>query len=124
MKALTAGMIEMTTLQSNHLLCVRLQGVQSSAEFGALGRTVSQTCSRRRWRILLDWTELEGWDDRRGFNVSCQNWHPAVARASIVHRHRWNHQAALLAAVFRVHGAQVLSWSLRDRGQAADWLIN
>ena len=127
MKESTAGMIEMTTLQSSHMLCICLQGMQSAAEFGALGRTLSQTCSRRRWCMLLDWTGLEGWDDRRRFSLSCQNWHPAaelIARASIVHQPRWNHQAALLAAVLRIHGAQVRSWSARDRGQALDWLSN
>ena len=118
-------MIEVIALQPDHTLCVRLQGVQSVAEFGALSTTLTETVSRRRWCLLFDWTALQGWDDRRSFPLSCQAWHATaklIARLSIVHRHRWNHQAALLAAVLRVHGVQVRSWPERERAQAASWL--
>jgi len=120
-----AGMIEMTELPGNHTLCVRLQGVQSAVTFGALSNALMQSPSQRRWRVLFDWTELQGWNDRREYNLSCQKWSliaDAITRASILHRPRWNHQAALLAAVFRVHGVQVRSWPLHRRDEALQWL--
>ena len=118
-------MIEMTALQESQTLCFCLRGVQSAAEFGALSSVLPSTSSQRRWRILFDWTELLGWDDRRALNLSCQFWHSAadrIVRVSIVHQHRWNHQAALLAAVLRVRDVQVRSWSPRYRVQALTWL--
>jgi hypothetical protein len=118
-------MIEVTALPASHTLCFCLKGVQSATEFGTLSNTLPPTDSQRRWRVLFDWIALEGWDDRRKFNLSCQGWHSTadlIARVSIVHRHRWNHQAALLAAVFRVHGVQVRSWPTSDRTQALGWL--
>jgi hypothetical protein len=120
-------MIEMTELPGNRTVCVRQQGVQSAAKFGALSNALTQSPSQRRWRILFDWTELEGWDDRREFNRSCQKWSltaETILRASILHRPRWNHQAALLAAAFRVHGVQVRSWPLHHREEALRWLLN
>jgi len=36
----------------------------------------------------------------------------------------WNHQAALLAAAFRLHGVQVRSWPLHHREKALQWLLN
>ena len=107
-------MIEMTELPGNRAVCVRQRGMQSAETFGALSNTLMQTPSQRRWRILFDWTELEGWDDRREFNLSCRKWSQTVdtiARASILHRPRWNRQAALLAAVFRMHG-RPLTWRI------------
>jgi len=106
-------MIEMTVLQASQTLCFCLRGVQSAAEFGALSSVLPSTSSQRRWRILFDWTELLGWDDRRALNLSCQFWHSAADR---------NHQAALLAAVLRVRDVQVRSWSPRYRVQALTWL--
>ena len=119
-------MIEMIELPGNRALCVRQQGVQSAATFGALSSILTPSPSQRPWRILFDWTELEGWDNRREFHLSCLKWSPTadtIARASILHRPRWNHQAALLAAVFRVHRVQVRSWPLYRREDAVRWLL-
>jgi hypothetical protein len=118
-------MIEVTELRASRMLCIRFQGVQSAAQFGALSVVISQTATCRRWRVLFDWTGLEGWDDRHKFSLSCRDWQPTAARisrVSIVHGCRWNRQAALLAAVFRVHGIQVRSCCLRNREQALAWL--
>ena len=120
-------MIEMTELPGNCTLCVRQQGMQSAVNFGALSNALTQSSSQRRWYILFDWTELEGWDDRREFNLSCRKWSltaDTIVRASILHRPRWNHQAALLAAAFRVHGVQVKSWPPHHREEALRWLSN
>jgi len=117
-------MIETAAL-ANRTLSFCLKGVQSAAEFGDLSNNLPSTNSQRRWCVLFDWSALEGWDDRREFNLSCRSWHATaerIMRASIVHRPRWNHEAALLAAVLRVHGAQVRSWQTGERAQALDWL--
>lgn len=125
--AFTFGMIEITELPGNRAVCVRQQGVQSAAKFGALSNALTQSASQRRWRILFDWAELEGWDDRRAFNLSCRKWSlsaDTIVRASILHRSRWNCQAALLAAAFRVRGVQVRSWPLHHREEALRWLLS
>jgi hypothetical protein len=41
-------MIEMTELSGNRTLCVRQQGVQSAATFGARSNTLTQAPSQRR----------------------------------------------------------------------------
>ena len=120
-------MIEMTELPGNRAVCVRQQGMQSAAEFAALCHVLTQSPLHRRWRILFDWAELEGWDSRRAFNLSCRKWAltaDTIARVSILHRPRWNHEAALLAAAFRMHDVQVRSWPLHQREEALRWLLN
>ena len=119
-------MIEITRLEASHVLCVCLKGVQSAAEFEALGSSLPDTDAQRKLRILFDWTSLQGFDDRRSFDLSCRRWRQtagSIARAAIVHQHRWDHYAALLAAVLRVQGVQVRSWPVRDHAQALVWLI-
>jgi hypothetical protein len=125
--ASAGAMIEVTSPQADHVLSIYFKGMQSAAAFGALSDGLPQRRSQRRWCLLFDWSELDGWDDRRVFNLSCRSWHgiaDQIARASIVHRHRWNHQAALLAAVLRVHGVQVRSWPTSHRAQALTWLFD
>jgi hypothetical protein len=118
-------MIETTTFETDHTRCFRLKGVQSVAELDALSSTLLTAPSQRCWRVLFDWTQLEGWDDRRSFNLACQSWGRGaglILRVSIIHRSRWNNEAALLAAVLRTRGVEVRSWPVNEHALAIAWL--
>jgi hypothetical protein len=119
-------MIEIMALGPNQVLSICLKGVQEAEEFEVLADSLCELTTLRRMHLLFDWTELEGFDDRRRFSQSCRHWGAAanhLARTAIVHHLRWNQQAALFAAVLRAHGVQVRSWRVDDHPLAASWLM-
>jgi hypothetical protein len=120
-------MIETSWLQAGGILCLRFQGMQAGGEFAALGETLLRERTDRFLRLLFDWSGLTGVDSRLTFNLACRSWHRVALlteRAAIIHTHKYDHHAALLAAVFRVNGAEVRSWPLRDHAHAEAWLAS
>jgi hypothetical protein len=76
-------------------------------------------------RVLFDWTGIQGWEPGTGDPARWPNWRAMarpIDRAAIVHEHRWNRQAALLAAMLRISKAQARSWLPRNLPAALVWL--
>jgi hypothetical protein len=80
---------------------------------------------REHIRVLFDWTGIEGWKPGTGDPLRWPNWRAMarpIERAAIIHEHRWNRQAALLAAMLRINKAQARSWLPRNLPAALVWL--
>jgi hypothetical protein len=76
-------------------------------------------------RMLFDWTGIEGWEPATREPALWPNWRAMarpIERAAIIHEHRWNRQAALLAAMLRINKAQARSWLPRNLPDALVWL--
>ena len=122
-------MIELGTLHGRPVVSVRLVGMQSATELGELSGAIARCVpGGEPLRILFDWTALEGWDVvEMGVSGCCRQWMSVacrIERVSIVHAHRWNRQASLLAAALRRQAAVVRSWPPRRLSDAIDWLAD
>ena len=76
-------------------------------------------------RVLFDWTGIEAWEPETRDPTRWPNWRVMarpIERAAIIHEHRWNRQAALLAAMLRINKAQARSWLPRNLPAALVWL--
>ncbi len=99
---------------------LRFSGVQTSEDIAGAVAAVIQLCkSREAMRLLCDWSDVLGWAcETRLLPVS--EWVAAagrVERVAILHHHRWNRQAAWLAAMLRREHVEVRScicWTLRE----------
>jgi len=119
-------MIVAQRLNHDRTICVRVRGMQSTTEFGELGRGLVQAYAKtQRLLILLDWSALTGWDNKSAVSDSLRGWTAAaslIERVAIVHAPCWNRQAAVLAAALRIQDVEVRSWAIADLQRALTWL--
>jgi hypothetical protein len=76
-------------------------------------------------RVLFDWSMVESWPVRAPSAAAIAGWNraaPSITRSAFVHAHKWDRQAALLAALLRVANVEVLSFHPTRRDQAIAWL--
>jgi hypothetical protein len=76
-----------------------------------------------RIRILLDWTEIERWKAGTAHPSLWRDLPESIDRAAIVHQHRWDRQAAVLAAMMRMNQTSVRSWAPSSATAAMAWLM-
>ena len=120
-------MLKFESANENWLLVMRLKGMQSIAEFGASAIKIfeDRKATRGQARILFDWTAIKNWVDDESLVSSCQKWRPSakfIERGAIIHDRQWDRQAAAFAAVLRVNGCLVRSWTPQEMKMALDWL--
>jgi hypothetical protein len=118
-------MIEIRLDAATGLATLTFAGVQSDAEIGeAAAAFIRMVEGHETVAALCDWSEVIGWAcEPRSLPV--YEW-VAVAgrieRAAIVHHHRWNRQAAWLAALIRYGSGDVRSWRPGEADAARCWL--
>jgi hypothetical protein len=105
---------------------LRFSGVQTREDIAGAVAAVIQLCnSREAMRLLCDWSEVRGWAcEIRSLPAS--EWVAAAGRlerVAILHHHRWNRQAAWLAAILRRERVEVRSWLPRQSEDARKWLL-
>jgi len=105
---------------------LRFSGVQTREDIGGAVAAVIQLCKGRdNLRLLCDWSDVLCWACETKL-LPVSEWIAAadpVERVAIVHHHRWNRQAAWLAAVLRRRNVNVRSWHLREPERARKWLL-
>ena len=107
------------------IIAVRFVGTQTTEELIGIATSIADGLARELGsRVLLDWSEVQAWTCEAAA-LPVESWTAAscrIDRAAIVHHHRWNRQAAWLAAVLRQGKTNVRSWRIADRDNAVAWL--
>jgi hypothetical protein len=106
---------------------LRFSGLQTCEDIARAVEAVIQMCaSRDGVRLLCDWSDVRGWAcETKALPV--HEWVGAAGRlerVAILHHHRWNRQAAWLAAILRRGNVDVRSWHLRNPEAARKWLLD
>jgi hypothetical protein len=105
---------------------LRFSGVQTREDVGRTVMAVIQLCKGRdEIRLLCDWSDVLGWACETK-SLPVHEWVAAagrVERVAILHHHRWNRQAAWLAAMLRRGNVRVRCCHLRDPEGALKWLL-
>jgi hypothetical protein len=118
--------IEIASVNGEYIVIVRFRGRLSVSDLSVF-ETAPPIDMRgiKHIRVLFDWTGIEGWEPRTREPALWPNWRAMarpIDRAAIIHEHRWNRQAALLAATLRINKAQARSWLPRNLPTALVWL--
>jgi SpoIIAA-like len=118
--------IEIACPNDQSIVTVRFYGRLSVSDLSVLETALSDRHSgHERIRMLFDWTGIVAWQPGTRELARWPNWralaHP-IERAAIIHEHRWNRQAALLAAMLRINKAVARSWLPRNLPAALVWL--
>ncbi len=107
------------------IIAVRFVGTQTTEGLVGIATSIADCLARDIGsRVLLDWSEVQAWTCEAAV-LPVESWTAAICkidRAAIVHHHRWNRQAAWLAAVLRYGRTDVRSWRIGDRDNAVVWL--
>lgn len=120
----------MGTLHSLHgaSFVLRRQDVQRKFDIAAIaGELAHYQTGDARLRILFDWSQVQCWPFEAPSAAALQAWSettPLIARAAIVHGHKWSRHAALIAALLRMHNAEVRSFRPSDYDRATAWLAS
>jgi hypothetical protein len=119
-------MIELASPNGETIVIVRFRGRLSVSDLTVFETALSNRhAGQEHIRVLFDWTAIEGWEPGTREPARWPNWRamaPPIDRAAIIHEHRWNRQAALLAAMLRINKAQARSWLPRNLPAALVWL--
>jgi hypothetical protein len=119
-------MIEIASLNDEPIVTVRFRGRLSVSDLSVFDTALLDRHSgHEHIRVLFDWTAIEGWEPGTREPALWPNWRAMarpIDRAAIIHEHRWNRQAALLAAMLRINKAQARSWLPRNLPAALVWL--
>lgn len=119
-------MIEIRPDAGADFTTLRFSGVQTNTDIGgAVVAFIRQNRSRDGLRLLFDWSDVLGWAcETRSLPMA--EWLAAagrIERVAIFHHHRWNRQAAWLAAMLRRGNVDVRSWRLRESERMKKWLL-
>ena len=118
--------IEIAPLNSGSIVTVRFRGRLSVSDLSVFDTALLDRHSgHEHIRVLFDWIAVEGWESGTGDPARWPDWRAMarpIDRAAIIHEHRWNRQAALLAATLRINKAQARSWLPRNLPAALVWL--
>ena len=119
-------MIEIASPNGESILTVLFRGRLSVSDLSVFDTALlDRYAGHEHIRVLFDWTGIEGWEPGTGDPARWPNWRAMarpIDRAAIIHEHRWNRQAALLAAMLRINKAQARSWLPRNLAAALIWL--
>jgi hypothetical protein len=119
-------MIELASPNGGSIVTVRFRGRLLVSDLTVFETALSNRhAGQEHIRVLFDWTGIERWEPGTGEPARWPNWRAMVCpidRAAIVHEHRWNKQAALLAAMLRINKAHARSWLPRNLPAALVWL--
>jgi hypothetical protein len=118
--------IEIASLNGASIVTVRFRGRLLVSDLSVFETALSdRNAGLEHIRVLFDWTALEEWEPGTRDPARWPNWRAMarpIERAAIIHEHRWNRQAALLAAMLRINKAQARSWLPRNLPDALLWL--
>jgi hypothetical protein len=118
--------IEIACPNDESIVTVRFLGRLSASDLNVLDTaTLDRNAGHQHIRVLFDWTGIEEWEPGTREPSWWPNWRDMarpIERAAIIHEHRWNRQAALLAAMLRINKAQARSWLPRNLPAALVWL--
>jgi hypothetical protein len=122
-----SSMIEIMPDAGAGVTLLRFRGVQTSEDITGAVVAVIQLCDGRDGiRLLCDWSDVLGWACATR-SLPVYEWGAAasgrIERAAILHHHRWNRQAAWLAAMLRHANVEVRCWRLRASDEARKWLL-
>jgi hypothetical protein len=101
-------------------------GAQRSFDIECLATELARlpTCGAPL-RVLFDWSTVESWPYRAPSAAAIAGWNrtaPSIARAALVHAHKWDRQAALVSALLRVTNAEARCFRPIMHDQAVAWL--
>lgn len=119
-------MIELASPNGESIVTVRFLGRLSVSDLTIFeAALLDRHAGHEHIRVLFDWTAIKGWEPGTREPTRWPNWramaHP-IDRVAIVHEHRWNRQAALLAAMLRLNKLHARSWLPRNLPAALVWL--
>ena len=125
-RTLNWSVMELASLNDESIVTVRFRGRLSVSDLSVFETALlDRHAGQEHIRVLFDWTGIEGWEPGTGEPARWPNWRAMagpIDRAAIIHEHRWNRQAALLAAMLRINKAQARSWLPRNLPAALVWL--
>ena len=125
-RTLNWSVIELASLNDEPIVTVRFRGRLSVSDLTVFETALlDRHAGQEHIRVLFDWTGIEGWEPGTRESALWPNWRAMarpIDRAAIIHEHRWNRQAALLAAMLRINKAQARSWLPRNLPAALVWL--
>ena len=118
--------IEIASLNDESIVTFLFRGRLSVSDLSVFDTALSDRhAGLEPIRVLFDWTGIEGWEPGTREPARWPNWRDMarpIERAAIIHEHRWNRQAALLAAMLRINKAHARSWLPRNLPDALLWL--
>ena len=116
-------MIEVLPLTKDRVIALKMTNMISAAEIDRCAEAIGPLLDdERRDFILLDWSELEGWEvgaKSVGTQFGMKSW-ASVVRIAIVAEPKWEDEQARIADVFRA--ATVRRFPPSQRDKAIAWL--
>ena len=116
-------MIEVLPLTKDRVIALKMTNMISEAEIDRCAEAIGPLLNdERRDFILLDWSELEGWEAGAksvGTQFGMKSW-ASVVRIAIVAEPKWEDEQARIADVFRA--ATVRRFPPSQRDKAIAWL--
>ena len=116
-------MIEVLPLTKDRVIALKMADMISTAEIDRCAEAIGPLLNdERRDFILLDWSELEGWEvgaKSVGTQFGMKSW-ASVVRIAIVAEPKWEDEQARIADVFRA--ATVRRFPPSQRDKAIAWL--
>ncbi|MDG4575858.1 MAG: STAS/SEC14 domain-containing protein [Defluviicoccus sp.] len=116
-------MIEVLPLTKDRVIALKMANMISEAEIDHCAEAIGPLLDdERRDFILLDWSELEGWEAGAksvGTQFGMKSW-ASVVRIAIVAEPKWEDEQARIADVFRA--ATVRRFPPSQRDKAIAWL--
>ncbi|VUX47624.1 hypothetical protein DF3PA_60103 [Candidatus Defluviicoccus seviourii] len=116
-------MIEVLPLRKDRVIALKMTNMISEAEIDRCAEAIGPLLNdERRDFILLDWSELEGWEAGAksvGTQFGMKSW-ASVVRIAILAEPKWEDEQARIADVFRA--ATVRRFPPSHRDKAIAWL--
>jgi Protein of unknown function (DUF3478). len=116
-------MIELVSEEDGRRIAMRMAGVITAAEIDDADERIEQSESAvGAQRILLDWTQLEGWEKGAktvGTWVGMRHW-ANVAKIAILADAKWDDETMRIADIYKL--ADVQRFAPDDRDGATAWL--
>lgn len=116
-------MIEVLPLTKDRVIALKMADMISTAEIDRCAEAIGPLLNdERRDFILLDWSQLEGWETGAksvGTQFGMKSW-ASVVRIAILAEPRWEDEQARIADIFRA--ATVRRFPPSQRDKAIAWL--
>lgn len=116
-------MIQLVADEEGRCITICMAGVINAADLDDADERINQSDSGvGAQRILLDWTQLEGWEKGAktvGTWVGMRHW-ANVVKIAILADPKWEDETLRIADIYKV--ADVQRFDLDDRPAATDWL--
>jgi hypothetical protein len=119
-------MIESLQRENRAFTILRRQGDQSKFDIAAFASELPRSQEGDEpLSLLFEWSQVSSWPFEAPSAVAIRDWKksaPRISRAAVVHDHRLNRHAAILAALMRVDGSEVKSFHPPAYDSAVAWL--